>query len=101
MQHFDLSLLSEENANLCQGAVYPVGSFENVYNKPFVKITGSAKDALIINGENASCVESNNTRNDTRIMCANGSSSYNIQMQAPGNVQVNIKHNTEGLLQTT
>ena len=93
VQHFDLPPLSEENVNLCQGGFYPVGSFLNAYNKSFVKITGSAKDALIINGENASCVESNNTRNDTRIMCANGSSSYDIKMQAPGNVEVTIKHN--------
>ena len=99
MQHFDLSLLSEECKFVSRSSL-SCRSFENVYNKPFVKITGSAKDALIINGENVS-VESNNTRNDTRIMCANGSSAI-IFKCSTSNVQVNIKHNTEGLLlQTT
>lgn len=95
VQQFGLPELSEDNENLCQGGVYPVGSFANAFNKPYVKVAGNAKDALIVNGANASCVNAQDGgRNDTRIKCANGLNAHYVEMQAPSNVEVSVKHNT-------
>lgn len=89
----DLTELSSDNKNYCKGEIYEVQTIQNPNPAAFkyVKITGTAKDALIINGEVIDCGLRKSNRS---LACNNGSSSYSLIRPIGNSLTIGVKHNT-------
>lgn len=84
--------LSEDNKNYCKGQTYTVSTITNPDPRAFnyVKITGTAKDALIINGETIDCGLKKSNRT---LQCNNGSHSYSLIRRIGNSLKIEVKHN--------